>query len=112
MSNITNILNELSEAIKASEEFMAFDKISKKIDKNIELQTDFKAFESVTDEEEKEKIHRKIMSNALFLEYVDAKNNLDLLKDEVLNKVAEAFGLSKKGSCGGGCGSCGGGCGN
>lgn len=109
MSDIAKILGDLSAAVKNSSEFTSFGEIAKKVDDDAALQADFKAFESENDAVAKAEIHKRIMKNGLFLEYINAKNNLDLLKNDVFNEIGEAFGLTKKGGCGG-CGGCGGGC--
>jgi len=111
MSDVARILDELSTAVKSSAEMTNFTQISKKVDDDVNLQADFKFFETTTETEEKSQIHEKIMKNPLFLEYINAKNELDLLKNNVFNTLADAFGLTKKGDCGSGCGGCGG-CGN
>lgn len=127
MSDLMKMADELGQAIKTSNEFINYEGAKKAHDADSELQDKINTFESVKQAimEEMQKENRdekkievfqasmreaysEVMKNTTMTEYLQAKEDLESLVNDIYGVINYHVTGKQPGSCGGNCSSCGG----
>ena len=127
MSDLMKMADELGQAIKTSNEYINYEAAKKAHDEDDDLQAKINTFETVKksimeemqkEERDEDKIkafqqsmrqaYEEVMKNTTMTEYLQAKEDLESLVNDIYGVINYHVTGKQPGSCGGNCSSCGG----